>query len=377
MKFKINRNHFSNGLQHVLNIVSTRPTLPILSNVFIKAEKDSIFLTTTNLDLGIRCGIQAEIEESGDVTLPVRKLAMIIRELPHVDVSIDTDSEHQARIQSGGSRFRIMGMSTEEFPPLSDFKDQYHFVLPQDTLRRMLHSVSYAQSTDEGRHMLNSVFFKFEPGKLTLAATDGRRLALIKEGLDKLDQAQSGSLILPAKTVVELERLLGKGDNVDIVFNERQVAFTLNVDDENDTKGVVKGGIYLVSKVVEGKYPDYNQVIPKQTESRIKVERELLLECVSRAALVTSDKDNSISFNIKKDALEISALSTEYGEAHESMAIQYQGENVTLAFNPAFIIDPLRALTHDEMIFEFKDDLSPGVFRTDGEFLCVIMPLRL
>ena len=377
MKFKINRDHFSNGLQQVLNIVSTRTTIPILSNVLIKAEKDVIFLTTTNLDLGIQCGIRAEVEESGTLTLPVRRLARIIRELPKLDVWVETDAEHQAHIQSGGSRFRIMGMSTEEFPPLSDFKDQHNFKLSQDKLRRMLHSVAYAQSSDERRHMLNGVFFDFDDGKWTLAATDGRRLALIKEGIDNSKENGSGNLILPAKTVLELERLLGKGDKVDVVFNERQVAFTLNVADDQDSKGGVKGGIYLVSKVVEGKYPDYQQVIPKQTEFRIKVERELLLECVSRVALVTSEKDNSITFTIKKDSLEISALSTEYGEAHESIAIQYDGDPVKLAFNPDFVIDPLKALSHDEVIFEFKDDLSPGVFRTGGDFLCVIMPLRL
>jgi DNA polymerase-3 subunit beta len=135
--------------------------------------------------------------------------------------------------------------------------------------------------------------------------------------------------------------------------------------------------IYLVSKIVEGNYPNYRQVIPKETEHRVKVERELLAECVQRAALVTSDKNNSVRLKVNKNTLEISAQSPEFGESHETMAIAYDGAEVQIAFNPRFLLDPLTALTPDEVFFEFKDELSPGIFKTLESFLCVIMPLRL
>jgi DNA polymerase-3 subunit beta len=237
----------------------------------------------------------------------------------------------------------------------------------------MLKSVSYAQSTDETRYILNGVYFRFEEGKLTLVATDGRRLALTSEELE-IAADQGGSLILPAKTVAELVRLLGKGDRLKVAFDERRVAFQVETADE--TNGFI-GDILLVSKVVEGNYPNYQQVIPKETHQRIKVERELFLQSVHRAALVTSEKSNSVKIKLSNNLLEILASSPDFGEAHEKLVVNYDGPDLQVAFNPQFVMDPLRALSRDEVAFEVKDEVSPGVFKTSDSFLCVIMPVRL
>lgn len=348
--------------------------MPILSNVLIEAEEGHISLTTTNLDLGIRCRIKAEVSDTGSITLPVRKLATIVKELPVNEVFLETSKKNQAKITSGGSLFKIMGISSEEFPPLPTFENRKVFDLSQEEIVNMLKSVSYAQSTDENRYILNGVYFKFADEKLTLVATDGRRLGLT--GLDlEVSEENTGSLILPAKTVAELERLMGKGEKVSIAFNDRQAAFEIGLDEAGDS-GLVDH-LYLVSKIVEGNYPNYRQVIPKETEHRVKIERELMLECVHRAALVTSDKSNSVKIKISKNLLEISGQSSEYGESHESMAIAYDGPEVQVAFNPQFLMEPLKALNKDEVFFEFKDELSPGLFKTLDNFICVIMPLRL
>jgi DNA polymerase-3 subunit beta len=373
MKFKINRDHFANGLAQVLNVVGSKATMPILSNVLIEAEKDQISLTTTNLDLGIRCKIRAEVKETGSVTLPVKRLATIVRELPNVDVTFDASPNHQVKLASGGSNFRIMGIGKEEFPPLPEFGDEKAFTLEQSELTTMLKSVAYAQSTDETRYILNGVYFNFKDGKLSLVATDGRRLALVSKELD-VPAASAGAIILPAKTVSELTRLLDKGEKVKINFNDRRAAFQIATDKE--TSGLVDS-VYLYSKVVEGNYPNYQQVVPKETHQRIKLERELLLQCVHRAALVCSEKSNSVKIKLTSNLLEITAQSPDFGEAHESMAIAYSGPELQVAFNPTFVMDPLRALTKDEIFFELKDDVSPGVFKTLDSFLCVIMPVRL
>ena len=373
MKFKINRDHFSNGLAQVLNVVGSKATMPILSNVLIEAEKDHITLTTTNLDLGIRAKIKAEVKETGAVTLPVKRLATIVRELPNVDVVFDASPNHQVKLTSGGSNFRIMGIGKEEFPPLPEFGDEKSFNLEQAELTTMLKSVAYAQSSDETRYILNGVYFNFKDGKLSLVATDGRRLALISKELE-VPAASAGSIILPAKTVSELLRMLDKGEKVKISFNDRRAAFQIKTD--KDTSGLVDS-IYLYSKVVEGNYPNYNQVIPKETHQRIKLERELLLQCVHRAALVCSEKSNSVKIKLSSNLLEITAQSPDFGEAHESMAIAYSGPDLQVAFNPQFLQDPLRALTKDEVFFEVKDEVSPGVFKTLESFICVIMPVRL
>ena len=373
MKFKINRDHFANGLAQVLNVVGSKATMPILSNVLIEAEKDQISLTTTNLDLGIRCKIKAEVKETGSVTLPVKRLATIVRELPSVDVTVDASPNHQVKLASGGSNFRIMGIGKEEFPPLPEFGDEKAYSLEQAELATMLKSVAYAQSTDETRYILNGVYFNFKDGKLSLVATDGRRLALVSKEME-VPTSSAGAIILPARTVGELLRLLDKGEKVKINFNDRRAAFQIATDKESS--GLVDS-VYLYSKVVEGNYPNYQQVIPKETHQRIKLERELFLQCVHRAALVCSEKSNSVKIKLSSNLLEITAQSPDFGEAHESMAIGYSGPELQVAFNPGFVMDPLRALTKDEVFFEVKDEVSPGVFKTLESFICVIMPVRL
>ena len=376
MKFKINKEHLATGLKQVTNVVSSKPQMAILNNVLIKAENGSVMLTTTNLELGIRCSIKAEVEEAGEITLPVKKLAAIVNALPQQEVSIESADGQTARIRSGRSDFnRFNGLKAEDFPALPSFVNQHSYELPPQELALMLRSVSYAQSTDENRYILNSVFFNFSEGKLSLVATDGRRLALISREM-KIDQQDEGSIILPAKTVTELEKLLAQGKMVKISFSERQVAFDIEVGEDSANNGL-NGSIYLVSKIVEGRYPNYKQVIPKEAEHRIKVERELMLETVQRVALMTNDKQNSVKLKISENCLEISGESAELGEAKEPIEVEYSGPEVKIGFNPDFLLSPLRNLTKDEVFFEFKDEMSPGVFKTLDNFLCVVMPLRI
>jgi DNA polymerase-3 subunit beta len=237
----------------------------------------------------------------------------------------------------------------------------------------MLKSVAYAQSTDETRFILNGVYFNFNDGKLSLVATDGRRLALMSKEME-VPAESAGNIILPAKTVGELLRMLDKGEKLKVSFNDRRAAFQINVD--KDSAGFVDS-VYLYSKVVEGNYPNYNQVIPKETHQRIKLERELFAQCVHRAALVCSEKSNSVKIKLSSNLLEITAQSPDFGEAHESMAIAYSGPELQVGFNPQFLLDPLRSLSKDEIFFEVKDEVSPGVFKTLESFICVVMPVRL
>jgi DNA polymerase-3 subunit beta len=378
MKFKINRDHFANGLAQVLNVVGSRTSVPILNNVLIEAEKDQISLTTTNLDFGIRCRIKADVKEHGAITLPVKRLASIVRELPNVDVTVDSSPSQQAKISSGGSTFRIMGMGREEFPALQEFGDEKDaFVLEQAELSNMLRCVAYAQSIDETRYLLNGVYFDFLKGKFVLVATDGRRIAIISKEMD-ISQERVRNAILPSKAVTELMRLLDKGGSVKINCDKHRFAFQIATD--NDSSGLTDH-IYLYSKVVEANYPDYKDLIPKQTQQRIKLERELFFQCVHRASLVCSEASNSIRIKLSSNLLEITAQSPGFGEAHESMAVNYSGPDLHISFNPAYILDVLRALTQDEVFFEvdIRDRFNSGLIKTQapGNFVCLIMALQL
>jgi DNA polymerase III subunit beta len=374
MKFTINRDHFTNGLSQVLNVVGTRATMPILGNTLIEAADGAVSLTTTNLDMSIRCRIKADVTEPGTITLPVRKLALIVSDLPSLEVQVDATAQ-QARLTSGTATFKIMGIASDEFPPLPTFADKHSFVLQQDDLSRMLKSVSYAQSTDEARYIMNGVFFSFAENKLTLAATDGRRLAVMSKEM-VVSEENAGSIILPARTVAEVTRLVGESQSVKIAFNDRQVAFEIANASDGSDKGFTDS-VYLVSKVVEGNYPNYKQVIPKESDQHLIINRETLLNTVRRASRVTSDKNNSVKVTVKPGSLDITGSSPDIGESKVSVNVDYNGPEIAVAFNPQYLMDPLKALSRDEVIFEFKDELSPGVVRTPDGFMCVIMPLRI
>ncbi|MFP6854590.1 MAG: DNA polymerase III subunit beta [Opitutales bacterium] len=386
MKFKINRDHFANGLQLVTSVVGVRKTMQILQNVLIEAVDGKVSLITTNLDLGVKCSIKADVSEDGAITLPVRELGNIVRQLAGMEVSVECSEGNRATISTRGSLFHVMGIDSKEFPPLPALDKLNQYDLSRKELTQMLRNVSYAQSVNEERYMLRGVFFSFANDKLTLVATDGRRLAGTERAITIPDES-GGEFILPANTVSELEKLPPLGDTVKVSFNERQVAFEMKISEgkpeaSDDEKAASKGfvdSIYLVSKVVEGRYPNYKQVIPTETFEKSEVERELLQECITRASLVSDEK---VTLSIKPGELEITGQST-LGDALETMGIEYDGSAVTVSYNPAFACDPLKALSKDKVILEFRDEISPGIIRTDGpteddpiSFLCVIMPIR-
>ncbi len=377
MKFKINRDHFSSGIQLVMSVVGSRKTMPILQNVLIEAKDDLVWLTTTNLDLGAKCSIKADVSESGAVTLPVKELGRIVRELADMEVNVETGDSPKATISTRGSIFNVIGMESKEFPPLPELEDRKSFALNRNDLIKMLKSVSYAQSVNEERYMLKGVFFQLNQGNLSLVATDGRRLA-VTNSEEKVSKEENGEFILPSLTVSEIEKLPDVGDKITVSFTDRQVEFELKVDESQEQQVGFRNSVQLVSKVVEGKYPNYKQVIPKDDFNFAEVERELMQECVHRAALVSDEK---VTLRIKSGEMEITGQSI-LGDACESMGIGYEGEDATVSFNPRFLLDPLRSILQDKIKLEFRDDMSPGVFKVENEknkelaFLCVVMPIR-
>ena len=376
MKFKINRDHFGVGLQLVTSVVGARKTMPILQNVLVEAVQGKVFLTTTNLDLGIKCSVKADVSEEGSTTLPVKELSRIVKELADMEVSVESTDKLKTTISTRGSVFNLMGIQSKEFPPLPELEKGKGVDLKIDDLTLMLKSVSYAQSVNEERYMLKGVFFLFEEKDLSLVATDGRRLAVTSKKIE--NENSLGEFILPSITVSELEKLPRVGEKIHLSFTDRQVSFKLIVSEENDTETGFIDSIYLVSKVVEGKYPNYKQVIPKDDFKEAKIERELMQECVTRASLLS---DERITVRIKNNEMEISGQSL-LGDACESLPVSYNGDDTIVSFNPKFLMDPLRAIQVDQITFEFRDDMSPGVFkvtRDDNEtlkILCVVMPIR-
>jgi len=368
MNLTIAKDQILNGLQSVQNVVSTRTTLPILSNVLVRAEGDRVEFTATDLDVTVSCSVEASVKKGGATTIPVKKFFGIIRELTSPEIEIETDDKNVTSIRAGSSFFKIRGLAAEEFPPLPKFKEDKRVTVPQEKLRSMLKKTAFAISTDESRYVLNGIYLSLKDHKITMVATDGRRLALVDEEADIADKSQ-GEFIIPSKAVNELSRLLTDKGEVDVNFSDNQASFTLKAE-----KGP---GVLIVSKLIEGNYPNYRQVIPAETKERIALPREEFLHALRRAEIMTSDKQNSVKMAFAKNQLAITANSPDVGEARETMSVNYKGKDLAIAFNPAYLIEPLNALAEDEVFIELIDELSPGVLKINGPFLYVVMPMRL
>ena len=363
MKFSATKEKLLEGLQQVQNVVSTRTTLPILSNVLLQAKEGAVHLTTTDLDVGVRGSFEAHVDKVGATTLPARRLFTIIRELPSSEIAIEVDGKNAASIRSGQSFFKILGLPEEEFPPLPKFENAKVVTMRQKDLHDGLRKTAYAISTDETRYVLNGVLFSFKENRLTLVATDGRRLAMLDIELE-FPRSHEADIIVPTKAVTELQRLLKDDGEVKISVGSGQIAFDLN-------------NTLLVSKLIEGNYPNYKQVIPSEAKERVTLERETFLNSLRRVSLLASDKSNSIKLNFSKNNIEITANTPEVGEARESLPVAYKGRDFSIAFNPEFLMAPLRNLTEDEVFFDLIDEMSPGVLKIQTPFLYVLMPMRV
>ncbi len=363
MKFSVTKEKLLECLQQVQNVVSTRTTLPILSNVLLQTNGGEVRLTTTDLDVGVRGSFEAQIDKEGATTLPARRLFTIIRELPSSEIQFDIDGKNAASIRSGQSFFKILGLPEEEFPPLPKFDDSKVVTIRQKDLRDGLKKTSYAISTDETRYVLNGVLFSFKDNKLTLVATDGRRLAMLDIDLE-FPRSHEADIIVPTKAVTELQRLLTDEGDVRVSVSSGQIAFDLN-------------NTLLVSKLIEGNYPNYRQVIPGEMKERVTLERETFLNSLRRVSLLASDKSNSIKLNFTKNNIDITANTPEVGEAKESLPVSYKGREFSIAFNPEFLMAPLRNLPEDEIFLDLIDEMSPGVIKIQSPFLYVLMPMRI
>jgi DNA polymerase III subunit beta len=363
MKFAVTKEALLEGLQRIQNVVSTRSTLPVLTNALLETTKTGLQLTTTDLEVAIRCEIVAQVEKAGATTLPARRLAAIVRELPASEITVETDAKNISTLRCGASFFKIYGLAKEEFPAFPAFKDAKTYTIRQSELKDGLRRTSYAISVDETRYVLNGILFSFKENKLTLVATDGRRLALFDSDLE-FPRSHERDFIVPTKAVTELQRLLGEEGEMQISVGENLVSFELS-------------GSQLVSKLVEGNYPNYRQVIPGEAKERITIEREALLNSVRRVSLLSNDKTSSVRLNFTRNNLDITANTPEVGEARESLAVVYRGRDLSIAFNPDFLMDPLRNLPNDEIHLDLIDEMSPGVIKITTPFLYVLMPMRV
>lgn len=362
MKFQTTKEDLFNNIQIVQNIVTPRVSLPILSNILLDASDGKLKLITTDLDIGISCEYSVEVVEAGAITIPTKRFAEIIHELPNGKIDITVRKNNTVVIQTEACEFKIMGLPKEEFPKLPEFKDKEVIKIQQSLLKEMISKTSFSISHDESRYVLNGILFKIENGKIILVATDGRRLASIeKEITNNINKVVN--IIIPNKTIIELSRNLKDEGDVLIVLGNNQVLFDL-------------GEIRIISRLIEGEFPDYRQVLPKEQEDKIKIDREKFLLALKRAAILTTLDYQAVRIEIFKNKLVISKSTPDIGESREELVLEYLGKELVIGFNPIYLIDVLKNLQDEIVNLEVMDSDKPGVIRSNG-YVYIVLPMRL
>ena len=363
MKFKIVRSTFIEGLKSVQNIVAGKGSLPILQNVLIEALGSELTLTTTDLDISIKSRVQCEVEESGLTTLPVKILFNAILKAPEGEIEIEVDEKDKAVIKAGSSRTTINGKSEAEFPRLNTDQESTEYKVQNTVIKEMLRKTFYAASQDDTRRTLKGVLMSFKDGKLTMVATDGRRLAMVEQEVEFPATAER-DIVLPSKAVQELIRSIPLEGDTKIIVQTNKICFEI-------------GAVTIFSKLIEDAYPNYKQVIPQETKETICIDRQLLLDALDRASVMTMDEAHSTKLVFEENKLIVMSATSEIGDATDVVPIKYAGEKIEITFNPSYVMDPLKAIDDDEIIFNLNNGHSPAVIRCSIAFLYVLMPLRI
>ena len=356
------------ALQSVAGIVERRHTLPILANVLLRKNGDSIEFTTSDLEIQVR----TSAELGGDAgqmstTVGARKLIDILRSLPADQTVTLSAAQNKLTLQGGKSRFTLQTLPADDFPLVNESVDfGPTFSVPQKTLRELINQVHFAMAVHDIRYYLNGILFIAEGKTLTLVATDGHRLALAQSQLEQ-DVPTKQEVILPRKTVLELQRLLKDADTtIEMRFANNQAKF-------------VFGEMQFVTKLVEGKFPDYNRVIPKNHKNAVVLGRAPLLASLQRAAILTSEKFKGVRVNIEPGVLKIASSNAEQEEAKEELEVDYSGDAIEIGFNVTYLIDVLANSPHEMVKLELQDSAASALFSIPDQpgFKYVVMPMRI
>ena len=372
---KTSQDQLLSALQSVAGIVERRHTLPVLANVLLKKEGGSIQLTTSDLEIQIRTHAELGGDEgSFATTVGVRKLIDILRTMP-ADQTVSLESQQEKLLLKGGkSRFTLQTLPAEDFPLVQEAPGfGPAFSVPQKTLKDLLGQVSFSMAVHDIRYYLNGILFETDGKRLSLVATDGHRLAFTSATLDV--EVPRQQVILPRKTVIELERLLS-----DAAAPEGEQAPMIEMQFAANQAKFSFGGMEFVTKLVEGKFPDYNRVIPQSPKNSVTLGRAVLLACLQRTAIMTSDKFKGVRLNLEPGTLRIASSNAEQEEAVDELDIDYSGDNIEIGFNVTYLMDVLSTLKQQEMITIGLQDANSSALITlpgDDNFKYVVMPMRI
>jgi DNA polymerase-3 subunit beta len=365
MKLSVTRDGLHRGLGAVAATIPTKTTLPVLSNILLEAREGSLGLSGTDLDIAVFVSIDADVSEEGAVTVPARKFAEIVRELPPGPVHLTTEGL-EVRIESGKSRFKLFGIPPEEFPgfPEVDFTESWS--MTAGDLHELIGRTTFAASSEESRPILNGVLWQLGEGRASMVATNGHRLAKMTVALEAAG-APDADLIVPPKALLQVERLFEKEGDIEIARTKNHLAF-------RSPRRVV------YTRLIEGPYPNYQQVIPADNDKRATAAKESLAAAVRRMAVVASDQTHRVRMKFSTGALSFRVQTPDLGEAEEEMQLDYEGEDVEIGFNANYLLEVLRYMPDEDVMIQFKAPERAATFVPASgvpDYLCLVMPLRL
>ena len=364
MKVSATKEELLKVVQTVQSAINSKSTLPILSNILIETSESGTTLTATDFDIGVISTAPVKAQIPGAITAPAKKLLDIIKELPEKEqISISVKKNNLINIECGRSVFKMMGLPKKEFPQPPEFKNKEFVVLEQRKLKKMIGMTAFAVSNDEVRYVLNGTLFVIKPSYIRLVATDGRCLAMIEEKM-QLPKTLERKFIVPEKAIREVDRILGDEGEVRMFYSDNQVLF-----DVGHTK--------LVSRLIEGEFPNYEKVIPEEAKTKVGASKAAFLAALKRVALFTTSESMVVKIEVSKDKMVISKSSPSLGEAREELDVEYKGKDIAIGFNPDYIIDLLKNSDQETIDLELVDQDKPGVVRFGSEYVYVVMPRQL
>ena len=366
MKFTITREQLQEGLTAVAAAVPTKTTLPVLSNVLLEATKQGLRLSGTDLDIAVGTSVAADVDAEGAVTLPAKKLVDIARELPSAPIRITAAGEQRVSIECGRSRFKLLGLPREEFPSFPAVKFDGAWKAAAGVVQKLVSHVAFAASTEESRPILNGVLWELRPDRMRMVATNGHRLA-------KMDVPASGGstadLIVPPKALEQIRRLFTADAEVMVARSDNHIGFRA-------------AGKVVFSRLIEGPYPNYEQVIPRENDKAATVDKAAMSSALRRMSVVASDQTHRIRLALSGGTAKFSVQTPDLGEAQDELAVTYEGEPLEIGFNATYLLEILKYMPTDEVRFTFKAPeraatIEPVGWNDPASYMCLVMPLRL
>ena len=366
MKFSIQREDFLKPLQQIIGVVERRQTLPVLGNVLLNTTKKSVRLTATDLEVELQSQVNVAVTETGDITVPARKLLDICRTLPaeaQLDFSVKND---RALVRSGKSRFTLSTLPATEFPVIDKIKSARKFSIQENALRGLIERTAFAMAQQDVRYYLNGLMLEPVSGTLRAVATDGHRLAMCELMAD-VGEGVEQQVIVPRKGIQELQRLLEHKD-VDIQVEIGSNHIRVTTDE-----------LHFTSKLIDGRFPDYHRVMPKNADKRLLINRDLLRQALTRTSILSNEKYRGIRMEISENNIKIQAHNPEKEEAVEEVDAQYDSDVIVIGFNVTYLLDVLNAIDTDDVEMLLSDGNSSALINKPGDMGCryVVMPMRL